>query len=538
MYSSGFFSKVLLALSYVAVAGILVYGVYTGYLILVESSGVAELIINLFVLVVEVIIGFYACFLMFHNAWAIHPQPTLGPVKRSTHSPLVTIVLPTYNPDLYALETNLLHLQMVDYPNLEVVITDNSNNPAILAGLEDLGQRFGHTFIHRDSTEGFKAGNLNYALEAIGGEYFVVVDVDQTLSPEIIPRFVQCFLEDESGTLAYVQAKFEVQNATNLVRTATTILYTFYYDVIALGKNLRQTVLFNGTSACLRTEIVRRVGGFPENSFTEDVSFSYRLLTQGYTARFLNEVATQALLQWRLDDLLSSFWRWTHGGTALLRQYGRQIASSPLSWGRKVELYLNGTSFVAFSGALVVALSFLLMYWGNLTLVRPVVWIFPLAVIFPSLLTLNHLFSCILGMVESGTLRRIPYLIPYGVASLCLSFFIVLPTLYALLGMKGPQSKGSQWNRRMNKWLVVLVLSVLTLVFAWSSLSAYQQATWEFTGFFAMMTLAAVSPIPFLAYDRFIDEEVENYRYFKTLRENRGLPAGSHHKPKLTTEEI
>ena len=100
-----------------------------------------------------------------------------------------------------------------------------------------------------------------------------------------------------------------------------------------------------------KTEIIREIGGFPENSYTEDIALSYKLMLLGYKSRYLNIPVTSALVTWRLRDLLSSFWRWTYGGTSILRNEGKNIVvSKKLSLDKKIELLLNGISFLAFSG--------------------------------------------------------------------------------------------------------------------------------------------------------------------------------------------
>ena len=92
-----------------------------------------------------------------------------------------------------------------------------------------------------------------------------------------------------------------------------------------MAKTYRKTVLFNGSSACFNTQIVKSIGGFPENCYTEDIAISNLLLLNGYHSLYLNESVTTALVPWKLTTLLSSFWRWTHGGTSCLNLYGAKI---------------------------------------------------------------------------------------------------------------------------------------------------------------------------------------------------------------------
>ncbi|MHA2365093.1 MAG: glycosyltransferase [Candidatus Hodarchaeales archaeon] len=483
-----------------------------------------SILLNIIILLFEIIAAIYGSFLLFHNAYAIKPiKEEIIFQNKLKSTPLITIIIPTFNPDLYAVETNLLSLEKVTYPNIEIILVDNSSKKEIIVGLENLCRIFSIKLLHRDGTEGFKARNLNYALSHINGEFFVIIDIDQSLNPDILTNFIQYF--EKNPKLAFIQAKFDIKNANSVIRICNAILYSFYHEVISLAKDKHRTVLFNGTTACLKTKIIRDIGGFPEETYTEDIGLSAILFSKGYESRYLNKKATTALLPWRLRDLLAGFWRWTHGGTSLLRVHGKMIIQSKeLTKTKKIELLLNGSSFVAFSTMPLVALCFLALFIFNYPLIRPELVLsgsihvsISIAFILPALATLNHLFSCFLGIVESNTLDRLPYLIPYGVASLSLSFFIFLPTLYGLLGIKGPKSKGSTWNKDIHFNFTLLFLFIFAFLFGYASYIAFLRNNQLFL-YFLLISLAAFSPIPFIFLDKRINVDLENYNYFSSFQ--------------------
>ena len=522
------FYYILVILGYILVLTIFLYTIVTGFMLFFIFDGnLISLGLNLIILFFELIAAIYGAFLLFHNGYAIKPTPNDPNFSsKLNYYPLISIILPTFNPDLYALETNLLSLKKTMYPKLEIIITDNSSDKDIIRNLKKLSSHFKTKFVHRDSIKGFKARNLNSVLPYINGEFFLIIDVDQIIKPNIdsLNEFIQLFEKDPK--LAYIQAKFEIQNANGMIKTSLAILYSFYYDIISLAKDKHNTVLFNGSSACFRTNHVKEVGGFPETTYTEDISISTVLLSKGYHSRFLNKYITTALLPWHLKDLLSSFWRWAHGGTSLLRVHGRSILSSNISITKKIELILNGGSFIALSSVIMIAFAMLGIFYGNYELVRPfltinydsIVFTIPIGLLFPLLVTINYLFSSILALIESNTLHRFPYLLSYGIGSISLSFFIILPTIYALFGIKNPNQKNSVWDKEIKIKQTIIILTAISILFAISAYYALLQKD-LLTIYFAFISFTALIPVPFLLFDSRINVENKNYEYFTRYRD-------------------
>ena len=252
---------------------------------------------------------------------------------------------------------------------------------------------------------------------------------------------------------------------------------------------------------------------------------------------YLNDSVTTALVPWKLTTLLSSFWRWTHGGTSCLNLYGKDIIKSKkISLDKKIELLMNGISFIAISGILIVIYSMLCTFWLNIQIIRPDFIIyslnFPLYLFFPIFTSLNHLINCLIGMWESKTLHRILYLIPYSIASIAISLFILFPTYYAIFGIKGPDSPNSRWNRKFNIPKVIVVLSLTFILFTYSFYYAFLQNNLLWLSF-ASMSLLSISTIVFLLKDLKIDVNKEDFTYFREFREQNGFEQDSNYRVKI-----
>ncbi len=542
MYSSNFIKKFLYVIALFFFIGIWLYVITSLQLIFTTYSlqnfsthNLLAIFFNVLILIFELLTALYGIFLLIHTALVFN-KPDLDDGYNNLRSfPLVTLIIPTFNPNMYAIETNLLNLASLSYKNKEVYITDNSDDPTIIDNLQKLCKKFQVNFVHRDGLQGFKAKNLNDVLKKIKGKYFIIIDIDQSLKEGAIEKFVSRFEKSNDDKLAFIQGRFDIRNANNVIRTSIAILYTFFYDVISLAKSYRKSVLFNGSSGCFRTDIVKSIGGFPENCYTEDIAISNKLLLNGYNSIYLNDAVTTALVPWKLTTLLSSFWRWTHGGTSCLTLYGKDIVTSKkISFDKKIELLMNTLSFIAISGILIVFYSMLCMYWLHINIVRPDFIIFgfpfPLYLFFPSFTSLNHLINCLIGMWESKTLYRLLYLVPYSFASIAISIFIVIPSYYALLGIKGPDSPQSRWNRKFNLPKVVILLAFTFVIFTYSFYAAFIHGNLLWVSFITMSVIS-VSTIFFLLKDLTINVDQEDYNYFYEFRKARNFELKSEFQP-------
>ena len=177
----------------------------------------------------------------------------------------------------------------------------------------------------------------------------------------------------------------------------------------------------------------------------------------------------------------------------------------------------------------------LCMYWLNIEIIRPS-FLFgtisfshrlyqlenPLYLVFPLFTSLNHLINCLIGMWESKTLHRIFYLIPYSVETIAISFFIIFPTYYALLNIKGPDSPQSRWNRKFSVSKVIIILLINITIFLYSGYDAFihNNPLWIS---FASLVFVSISTIIFLIKDLNIDVSKEEYNYFHNFRIQMGL---------------
>ena len=480
-----------------------------------------EVLLNIIIFIYELIIIPMGLFLFLHIPLALASRSYETAKINSSNQPKVSIIIPTAYPNILALEANFKKIKEILYKNYEVVVVDNSQNLKLVEKIKNLTNRYNVLFYHREAKKGFKSGNINYILDKIKSKYFLFIDIDQIIVPDSIINFVELLEADEK--LAFVQAKYKIQNDNSIVRIAISIMYSYYYEILSRGKDFRKTVLFNGTTACFRRSAILAVNGFPDKTYCEDIDISNKLILSGFKSRFLNEYATTALVPWRLSDFISSTWRWAHGATSIVKVRTKEIFSSKKIGGiTKVELFMNNLVWITGSGTILLAISLLIIYLGGWETLRPQysisilheIIIFDGFQFFALFFAFNTLIGSMVAVFGSNSLKWFLVLPVYFIATLSLFFFIFPAVISAIFNKNLPSDSRSEWNKRLNYNLYGLFMIPYGLINLLIGLEALFKM--NLIGlFFIMIAISTITPFLFLIFDRFTNIKKLEQEYFE-----------------------
>lgn len=140
-------------------------------------------------------------------------------------NPLISIIIPTYNAVKYIEETILSCLNQT-YNNIEIIVQDDCSTD----GTWELVNRLYSTnnnvkFFRNDKNLGI-GGNWNAAYNHVKGDYVIIFNADDLISPDLVNSFLTHFNEDNS--IDIVTGKF------NVLISETGKTYTY---PIHVGKN-------------------------------------------------------------------------------------------------------------------------------------------------------------------------------------------------------------------------------------------------------------------------------------------------------------
>jgi poly-beta-1,6-N-acetyl-D-glucosamine synthase len=215
----------------------------------------------------------------------------------------VAVVVPAHN-EAATIEQTIRSCLHQTYPVAQVTVVADNCTDATAA----LARAAGATVI--EGSGGSKAAAQNLALPHVVADLVVALDGDNTLDATAVAYLVATMRAGHAGTCAAVLPK------------DTTTIYSQYrtlYHACSNGwtKKIQDTLgrqlVLNGMANCHRTDVLATMGGFPDDSVTEDFNLTWALHRRGYSVVFTPEafVYTQEPASFR--ELIGQMHRWTAG---------------------------------------------------------------------------------------------------------------------------------------------------------------------------------------------------------------------------------
>jgi cellulose synthase/poly-beta-1,6-N-acetylglucosamine synthase-like glycosyltransferase len=181
---------------------------------------------------------------------------------------------------------------------------------------------------HRTGGKGGKAAALKDAMKLVQTEVILIFDADYTPGGGLIRQLVAPFFDPEVGGVMGRVVPLNV--GTNLLTRLLDLERAGGYQVDQQARmNLRLVPQHGGTVAGVRLSALREIGGWNDNTLTEDTDLTYRLLLAGWKTVYQNrsECYEEVPETWQVR--IRQIMRWAKGHNQALVAY-----SLPLLFGR------------------------------------------------------------------------------------------------------------------------------------------------------------------------------------------------------------
>jgi cellulose synthase (UDP-forming) len=186
-------------------------------------------------------------------------------------------------------------------------LLDDGDRPEMVA----LAKRRGANYIRREHHVGAKAGNINHALALTNAPYVAVLDCDHVPSVGFLAATLGHLCDDR---VALVQTPQYYANAReSRIASAAWAQQALFFGPIACGKDGMQAMFCTGTNAVFRRAALETVGGFPQESLTEDFELSVHLHERGWRTVYVPEVLARGLGPEDMASYVSQQQRWARG---------------------------------------------------------------------------------------------------------------------------------------------------------------------------------------------------------------------------------
>lgn len=205
------------------------------------------------------------------------PVKTISPYHEEASEIPVDVIITTYNEDLDEIAGSLAAIQNIEWAGpIQVYVLDDASRDDVEKLIATMREaRYPVTRITRFGNAGQKAGNLNNWLRNVPrtANFFVLLDCDMRPFPNILQVLFASYFdipEHERRRFAFVQTPQFFRNydgAHDLLDTCSMSFVKFALPFM----NTISTVPFIGTGALWSRSSIESVGGFFEDTATEDV---------------------------------------------------------------------------------------------------------------------------------------------------------------------------------------------------------------------------------------------------------------------------
>lgn len=255
-----------------------------------------------------------------------------------THNPRVDIWIPTYNEPERMIRRAILTCRNLNYQNRTITVLDDGHRPAVAR----LATELGVDYLSREGNAHRKAGNLNHALEHTNGDFIAVFDCDFMPFPGFLERTLGFFADAKVALVQtpqhYFQPEFHNRNLGLSVVMPSDLDYFFRY--LQVIRDRSNAVICCGTSYVVRRSALEEIDGYVTSCLIEDHQTSTKLLTRGWTIRYLNEVLSMGEVPRTFADFLDQRLRWMQGNIQIFFRHKELPIWSKLKLGQQ-SFYLN-----------------------------------------------------------------------------------------------------------------------------------------------------------------------------------------------------
>jgi cellulose synthase/poly-beta-1,6-N-acetylglucosamine synthase-like glycosyltransferase len=283
----------------------------------------------------------FICVLFFLYVWVLYNVPVLavgvkhlkrtslkkkGPESNPKKLSTFSIIVPVKDEER-VIDRLLKTLFKLDYPceKMEIIIVEDGSVDETPKICRKYAKRNPSCvkFIHRSISKG-KPSALNCALKHVCGEIVAVFDADNVPEADVLLKAAKYF---EDPLVAAVQGTPCAINAnenmlTKFISYEEAIRFQAYFQ----GKDaLGLFVPLSGTCQFIRRTVLEEIGGWDEETLSEDMEMSAKLTQRGHTVKYAPDIRSWQENPANLTRFVKQRTRWFRGCMEVALRYGKLL---------------------------------------------------------------------------------------------------------------------------------------------------------------------------------------------------------------------
>ena len=241
----------------------------------------------------------------------------------------------------YVIQRLVERLFNLDYPSekLNIFIIDDGSEDETPSILRKLSQKYQKLQIisRVKNAGGGKSGALNEALRLTTGEWIFILDADAQLKNDTLIRLLNYAYQ---GSWSAVQLRKSVINGSQNFLTKCQSIEMVMDAFFQVGRLSAGGVTeLRGNGQLIKKNILIESGSFNENTVTDDLDLSLRLLLFGSEIGILWDPPVMEEAVENFPALFAQRQRWAEGGLQRFFDYGSDLISCKISILKKFDIF-------------------------------------------------------------------------------------------------------------------------------------------------------------------------------------------------------
>lgn len=280
------------------------------------------------------LMAFMSAYLLYTYLVIKHQRRKLrkNPLEENpNYKPFISIMVPAHN-ESCVIKATVENILKLDYDNFELILIDDRSTDETPKIINELAQNNDKikALIREECAFPGKSAVLNDALEIAKGEAILVFDADARIEPDFIKKLL---LQLEPEDVGAVQARKNIINPKQNFLTRRQYNEYIFDTHIQIGRDAtRGAVELRGNGELIKRKALESIGGWNNETITDDLDMSTRLHIKGWDIRFCPDAIVSEEGVITLPALVRQRRRWVEGS---IRRYlelaGDVFASKDIS---------------------------------------------------------------------------------------------------------------------------------------------------------------------------------------------------------------